>query len=101
MGHNANRSHRLFRRAQLLLTLNMLVLGWIVIQNIPASPAFAEAAPQLDQRQRRPMGIGNPAEQRETIIAQLRELQGKVDGLAAKLSKPIEVKVIQMPAVKD
>jgi hypothetical protein len=99
MGHNANRSHRLFRRAQLLLTLNMLVLGWIVIQNIPASPAHAEAAPQLDQR--RPMGIGNPAEQRETIIAQLRQLQGKVDGLAAKLSKPIEVKVIQMPTVKD
>lgn len=99
MGHNSNRSHRLFRRAQLLLTLNALVLGWVVVQNMPAASARAEAAPTVAQR--RPMGLGNPSEQRETIIAQLRQLQAKVDALASKFNKPIEVKVVQMPAVKD
>ena len=71
----------------------------IVVQNMPASSARAEAAPAVAQR--RPMGLGNPSEQRETIIAQLRQLPTKVDALASKFNKPIEVKVVQMPAVKD
>jgi hypothetical protein len=44
--------------------------------------------------------LGNALQQRKEIIAELRVLNGKIDRIDAKMSQGINVKVLDMPALK-
>lgn len=59
------------------------------------SAAMAQAQPGVE-----PGGFTNALEQRKLIIAELRQLNSKLDRLDARLSAGLNVKVTDMPALK-
>lgn len=92
----ANTTSRGATRA--LLVLNVLLLialvgKWSPAPAVAQRPSFTEDRPQA--------GLVNPADQRREMIAQLRALTARVDKLNERLSRPLEVKVVQMPASAD
>ncbi len=79
-----------------LLTLNAVLIAAVMFQWTPPSPATAGPS-----QAHRPQGVVNPADQRNDMIKELRRVNLKLDALNEKLSRPFEVKVIQMPAGQE
>jgi hypothetical protein len=50
---------------------------------------------------REPMGIPNAADQRARMIASLDAIDGRLARIESALSKPLDVKVIDMPETKS
>lgn len=81
------------RATSVLLSLNAMLLLAIVFQWTPPAPASADPTAA-----RRPQGVINPADQRKEMISELRRINQKLDALNEKISKPFEVRVIDMPS---
>ncbi|RMH24215.1 MAG: hypothetical protein D6693_10220 [Planctomycetota bacterium] len=78
---------------RVLLALNgalalLLVMQWSPPASVTAGPVRADRAPG---------GIINPADQRREMIAELRRVSAKLDALQEAFSKPLEVRVVEMP----
>ena len=81
-----------------LLTLNAILLIGLMAQWTPA-PASAQRPGFPDSRPN--TGMVNPADQRREIITQLKSVSARLDRLNEKLSRPVEVKVVEMPRTGD
>ncbi len=81
------------RATSVLLSINAMLLIALVFQWTPPAPASANPSAT-----RRPQGVVNPADQRKDMINELRRINQKLDALNEKLSRPFEVRVIDMPS---
>jgi hypothetical protein len=82
------------RYSNAALTAVALLLGLNLLNNLGNSgnAAFAQSGPED--------GLVSAAEQRKTIIAELRTLGGRMQAVESALSHPLTVKVVEMPPVK-
>lgn len=79
---------------RVLVTLNIVLLTVLFLQWTPASSVLAQSGLSPTP----PQGLVNPADQRREMIAELKRLSQKIDTLNERLSRPLEVRVIEMPA---
>ncbi len=79
---------------RVLVTLNIALLAVLFLHWTPAASVIAQpgAGPTP------PQGLVNPADQRREMITELKRLSQKIDTLNERLSRPLEVRVIEMPA---
>lgn len=77
-----------------MVTINVALLVALVFRWTPSAPADQPSSAKARQY----AGQINPADQRREIIQNLEQISAKLDTLNQKLSKPLEVKVVQMPA---
>lgn len=89
-----------------VLTVIAVMLGLLVLGQLGQSPGGG-GGPSEARAQAQPEALNSPegglisaADQRKTIIAELRSLSRKVEQLDARLGKGISVKVTEMPAAK-
>lgn len=87
-------------------TLLTLMAGFVLAmmldrgQGSLMSVADAQHAQQPATRDGDDGGLVSAAEQRKVMIAELRSLNSRMDHMEAVLSKPMSVKVIDMPPVQ-
>lgn len=92
--HHENAARTNTTLVRVLVTLNIVLLAVMFLQSAPAASVLAQpgAGPTP------PQGLVNPADQRREMIAELKRLSQKIDTLNERLSRPLEVRVIEMPA---
>lgn len=107
-----------------ILTIIALLLGLLVLerwtdradsgQNVPipgaSAPAYGQARVHGPERARtlpgretdreRPGGLISAAEQRNRILAELKNLSSRVERVETRLSRTLEVKVTEMPPIE-
>jgi len=85
------------------LTAVALLLGVIAAQHTVGLPGVGQALAQGrgGSSPRPSMGMPNPEEQRERMIAVLQAMDARLAKLEAKLSGPIDVRVKEMPEMKS
>ncbi len=89
---NAARSHTTFVRV--LVTMNIVLLAVLFLQWAPTASVSAQQGINPTP----PQGLVNPADQRREMISEIKRLSQKIDTLNERLSRPLEVRVIEMPA---
>ena len=87
-----------YQNAVLTLIAAFLGIGLVERGNLPAvtEPAGAAAQPSDPDQG----GLANAIEQRKQIIAELRQMNGRLDRIESKLASGLSVKVTEMPALK-
>ncbi len=80
-----------------VLTVVAALLALVVIQGSVGLPGASEAN-AAGRSVTEAKGINNPADQRQTMINELRRMNQRLDKLSAKFDKgAIEVEVVKMP----
>jgi len=83
-----------------VLTAIALLLGGVVLGQFAQSGSPALSSAGASGPPTKGGGFVSPAEQRITMINELRALGRKVDSLQARLDKGFSVKVTEMPPVR-
>jgi hypothetical protein len=92
---------------RILMTAIVALLGVLVLDRIEQRAAtgmgsVAHASTLTEEAQPEPAGaLVSAAEQRKQMIVELRNLSGRIDAIDQKLRKPLQVKVLEMPAQKE
>ncbi len=95
------------RYTNAMLTVIALGLGVLAMKESTGLPPAAEASAQKSARSAAAPGAAaepgsgfpNAAEQRLRMIGQLAAIEGRLRGIESRLSSPLEVRVMEMPAV--
>lgn len=96
------------RYTNAMLTVIALGLGVLAMKESTGLPPAAEASAQKSARSSAAPGAAaaepgsgfpNAAEQRLRMIGQLAVIEGRLRGIESRLSSPLEVRVMEMPAV--
>jgi len=84
----------------IVLTAIAALLGLGLLQHAPATGSALESPAIAQGEQPESGGMTNALEQRKQIIAELRQLNGKLERIDTRLHGKLEVKVIDMPPLK-
>lgn len=82
------------------LTVVAVLLGLGLMERLANGPSVALAAPQRSAGPDEGGGLLSAAEQRKTIIAELKRISAQLEALDARLKNGISVKVTDMPEIK-
>ncbi len=88
--------------SKVLLTAIALMLGVLVLDRVDgrAVESRGVAAMASGQEPESPSGLVSAADQRKQMIAELRQISQRLDAVEKRLAKPLQVKVLEMPAQK-
>ncbi len=109
-GRRPGRREGSSRYTNAMLTAIAVGLGVLALKESTGLPVAAEASAQKAARTSAPAsvpvveagsGFPNAAEQRLRMIGHLQAIDGRLRGIEARLSTPLEVRVIEMPAVAN
>jgi len=81
---------------QSLLAINAALLASFAFHAPWIAPAQASKPDPVTHR--RAIGFVNPDDQRQKMLVELKRIATKLDALASKVDKPMDVRVIEMPA---
>lgn len=88
---------------KVLLTAIALMLGVLVMDRIDGRGVEGRGTPAMASSEQ-PESTGtliSAGEQRKQMIAELRVISQRMDALDRRLSKPLPVKVLEMPTQKE
>lgn len=94
-------SARLYTNAVLTVIAGVLVLNWLATPSDLLGKAHAQPADDMELATDDPSGRISAAEQRKQMIQELRGLSARMERIESALTRGINVKVTDMPAMKQ
>lgn len=94
-------SARLYTNAALTVIAGVLVLNWLATPSDFVGRANAQPADDMEIAPDDPSGRISAAEQRKQMIQELRGLSARMERIESALTRGINVKVTDMPAMKQ
>ncbi|MCC6952091.1 MAG: hypothetical protein IT433_11700 [Phycisphaerales bacterium] len=94
-------SPRLYANAVLTVIAGVLVLNWLATPSDLLGRANAQPADDIELVTDDPSGRISAAEQRKQMIQELRGLSARMERIESALTRGINVKVTDMPAMKQ
>lgn len=88
--------------SKILLTAIALMLGVLVLDRVDGRAVQGRGASAIasGEQPEASTGLISAADQRKQMIAELREISQRLDAVEKRLAKPLQVKVLEMPAQK-
>lgn len=100
-------THRLVARrpdsSTVLMAVIAVMLGFLVLDRVDERGVSGRgtAAAASGSQPEAQSGLISAADQRKQMISELRTISQRIDAVERRLAKPLQVKVLEMPAQKE